>query len=337
MTLSKAAVSVSAEKINAFELFHIFPAIGFYLKKMIIPFPLNFAISNINTTIYSIVFFSFCLLSIYWGINKKISFLLVSMILVISFAPALPIAFGHIAWVPFAERYLYLSVSLAAICMVAYGRSVVQRGLISSKKQWIVFFAIIFVFSIATVQREFVWKNSQSLWADTLKQNPDSSMVLFKYGQAFGGETEIWAYQRAIANSDNFKFRDVTFLGIARYESAVQNYDKAIENIDKALAIKKNFNNLCQAAEIVLSMKAEDERMGKEYTAQAIKYYQIAYTKRKTAFVLYKIGTLMNQTCQKAESMQILEKVRHNHPNSKYALYAGTLLKKMSSYKNTEN
>lgn len=130
------AVAVGSGRANFFQFFHIFPVIAFYLKKLIIPFPLNFAISQINTVIYSILFF----------------------------------AFGTIAWVPLAERYLYLSVSVAGICLAACGRYFVEKRFISSKNQWIFLFALAFVFSIATLNREFVWKNSQSLWTDTLKK-----------------------------------------------------------------------------------------------------------------------------------------------------------------------
>jgi len=154
-------------------------------------------------------------------------------------------------------------------------------------------------------------------------------MVLFKYGQAFGREKEIWAYKKAIAISDNFKFKDLTLLEIAEYEKSVGNYDKAIENIEKALAINKNFENLCQAAEIILSIGLENKHLEKEYTAQAIPYYKSAYKTHKTAFVLYEIGILMKKTGRQAEAIQIFKKVIHKHPKSKYALYAGIQLKKI--------
>jgi len=322
-------IDTGSGEISFFKFFQVFPVIAFYLKKLIIPFPLNFAISQINTLIYSMVFFAFCMLNIFWFFKKKRFLALWSMILVISFVPALPIAFGTIAWVPFAERYLYLSVSVAGICMAACGRYFVKKGFISFQNQWIVFIVLILVFSITTFNREFVWRNNQTLWADTLKKNPNSSMVLFKYGQAFGREKEIWAYKKAIAISDNFKFKDLTLLEIAEYEKSVGNYDKAIENIEKALAINKNFENLCQAAEIILSIGLENKHLEKEYTAQAIPYYKSAYKTHKTAFVLYEIGILMKKTGRQAEAIQIFKKVIHKHPKSKYALYAGIQLKKI--------
>ena len=331
--MPESAVSMENGKTNFFQFFHIFPVIAFYLKKLVIPFPLNFAISQINTLIYSMGFFAFCILNLLWCFKKKVSFVFWSLILVISFIPALPVAFGAVAWVPFAERYLYLSVSVTGICMAACGRYFVEKGLISSKNQWIVFIVLIFIFSMATFNREFVWKNSQSLWADTLRKNPDSSTVLFKYGQAFGGETEIRAYKKAIALSKIFKFKDLTLLKVAEHEKSVGNYDKAIENIEKALRIKKTFDNLCQAAEIILSIGTDDEFLKKEYTAQAIQYYLSAYEKRNTAFVLYRIGILMEKAGMRAEAMQIFKKVIHKHPNSKYALYANTLLKNLNFMK----
>ena len=335
--MSENTVAVSGTKRNFFQFFHVFPVIAFYLKKLVVPFPLNFAISRINTLVYSILFFAFCMFNVFWCFRKKISFILWSMILVISFIPALPVAFGAIAWVPFAERYLYLSVSVAGICMAACVRFFVQKGYLDKKKQWIVFIALTFIFSMATLNREFVWKSSQALWADTLKKNPDSSMVLFKYGQTFGGEAEILAYKKAITLSRDFKYKDLTLLGMAEYEKSARNYDKAVAHINMALHIKKNFKNLCQAAEIVLSIAADDCLWEKEYTARAIQCYQMAYKKHKSAFVLFRIGTLMKRTGRQAEAIKKFNAVIQNHPHSKYAFYAKLQLKKMESYQNTVN
>jgi len=52
--------------------FQVFPAIGFYMKKLVVPFPLNFAISHIDTQIYSIVFFLLLLFNVIcWFKGKK--------------------------------------------------------------------------------------------------------------------------------------------------------------------------------------------------------------------------------------------------------------------------
>ncbi|RLB88192.1 MAG: hypothetical protein DRH26_14100 [Deltaproteobacteria bacterium] len=233
------------------------------------------------------------------------------------------------AWVPFAERYLYLSASVAGICIAACGHYFVGKGIISFKSQWIFFIALIFIFSITTFDREFVWKDSQSLWADTLKKNPDVSNVLYAYGHAFGGDTKIWAYNKAIASSETFKYKDITLLGIADYERFFGNYDKAVENIEKALSIKKSFDNLIQAAEIVLPMEKDDKGLEKEYMAQAIEYYKAAYKKRNVAFILYQIGILMIRSGRSKEAVQVFEEVIRKHPNSNYSIYCQKLLHKL--------
>ncbi len=323
---------VSKGKTNIFQFFYIFPVIAFYLKKLFIPFPLNFAISQINTLVYSMGIFIFFMLNIIWCFQKKFSLALVSMILVISFIPALPVAFGAMAWVPFAERYLYLSASVTGICLAGCGHCFIKKGHISFKSQVIVFMALIFIFSMATFNRAFVWKDSKTLWADTLKKNPDSSMVWFKYGQAFGGETEIMAYKKAIAISENFKYKDIALLGIAEYERSVGNYDKAVENIEKALSINKTFDNLSQAAQIVLSMESRDKGLEKKYMDQAIEYYKSAYEKQRLAFILYRIGILMRESGRQQEAMQVFEAVIYRHPDSTYAIYCQKMLLKLPKF-----
>lgn len=328
--------------IDVLKIIYIFPVIAFYLKKLVMPFPLNFAITQINTLFYSVLFIAFFLFNIIGLLKKKIFYVFFSIILVISFVPALPIALGGIAWVPLAERYLYLSVSIMSIAMVFLIKSFYEKGIFSSKGLIIVCGILILTFSVSTLNREFVWKDSQSLWADTLKKNPDSSMVLFKYGQAFGGEKGQWAYQKAIANSDDFKWKAMTFMEIANYERSVGNYDIAIVNFEKALNMKNSFKNYCEAAAVVLSMESEDIQKEQEYISKAIEYYQLAYAKKKPPFVLYKIGILLKKIDKIDEANELFIKIIKKYPASIYALHAKKQLGKnkkvlIQNFKQTES
>ena len=125
--------------------------------------------------------------------------------------------------------------------------------------------SLIVIFAVTTLNREFVWKNSKTLWMDTLKKNPDNSMVLFKYGQTVGGEKGQRAFKKALANSENFKWKFLTLMEIARYESSIGNYDESIVNLEKALNVKKNFASYRDAAQIVSGFGSNNPLQQQEY------------------------------------------------------------------------
>lgn len=309
-------------KIDIVKILYVFPVIAFYFKKLIMPFPLNFAISQINILFYSFLFVAFFCINIIWCFKRKIPHVFFSILLLFSFAPALPVALGGVSWVPLAERYLYLSLTIFSIAMVFLVRSFYENGIIGRK--WLLIFcgAISLVFFVSTLSREFVWKNSESLWADTLRKSPDSSMVLFKYGQTFGGEKAQWAYKKALANSYDFKWKADTLMEMAVYERSIGKYEKAIEIFKQALAVKSTFDNYCEVAANILGMTADNVQQEQGYIKKAIGYYKLAYMKKKTPFVLYKIGILLKKTDKIDQANELFMEVVKKYPDSMYAVYA---------------
>lgn len=315
-------------KIDILKVLYIFPVIAFYLKKLFIPFPLNFAISQINILFYSFLFVVFFFLNIIWCFNRKLSYVFFSILLFFSFAPSLPVALGGVSWVPLAERYLYLSVAIFSIAMVCLVKTFYENGTFSCKYLLIFCGVIFLIFSISTLNREFVWENSKALWADTLKKNPENSMVLFKYGQTFGGEKAQWAYKKALANSDDFKWKATTLMNVATYESSLGNYDKAIELFEQALTIKKTAAYYREIADNILNMKADDIQTEQNYIKKAIGYYRLSYMKKKTPFVLFKIGILLKKTDKTDKANELFKEIVNKYPDSKYALHAKKQLEK---------
>jgi tetratricopeptide (TPR) repeat protein len=174
-----------------------------------------------------------------------------------------------------------------------------------------------------------VWKNSKTLWIDTLKKNPDNSMVLLKYGQTFGGKEGQWAFKKAIASSENFEWKSMTFMEIARYESSIGNYDESIVNLEKALAVKKSFSNYRDAAQIVSGFDCNNIQKQQEYINKTIEYYKKAYSRKKTSSVLFQTGILLRKTGKNSEAEELFVEIIRKFPDSKYALYAKKKLEKI--------
>ncbi len=313
---------------DVLKILYVFPVIAFYLKKLIFPFPLNFAISQINTVFYSVLFVVFFMSNIICLFKRKFLYVFISILLIISFMPALPVALGGVSWVPLAERYLYLSVSIMSIAVAFFLKISYQKGIFNDKSLMIVCTSLIVIFASTTLNREFVWKESKTLWADTLKKNPDNSMVLFKYGQTFGGEEGQWAFKKAIASSENFKWKSMTFMEIAKDERSNGNYDESIVNLEKALEVKKSFTNYRDAAQIVSGFDSNNIQKQQEYINKAIEYFKLAYGKKKTSFVLFKTGILLIKVGKNNEAEELFVEIIRKFPDSKYAFYAKKQLEK---------
>ncbi|MCF6248062.1 MAG: tetratricopeptide repeat protein [Desulfobacula sp.] len=306
----------------------IFPVIAFYLKKIIFPFPLNFAITSIHTIGYSIGFAAFCLVNLILLVKKQFILVICSMMLIMSFLPALPVALGKIAWVVLAERYLYLSVAFFAVFVPVYLHFLLLKNKISKKILSIILVLLISVFFVGTATRVWVWQNSKTLWADTLVKNPESSQVLVKFAQTMENEKSIWAYRKALSVSSYFKYKDIALMALATHEASLNNYEPTMEYIKKALQFNDNSENFFEAAQIVQGFETDDKKDKAKYNRQALSYYQTGYNKKKSDIVLYKIGNLYRQLNQIESAKAVYKKLIVQYPDSEYAKYAEVILAK---------
>jgi len=148
----------------------VLKASGFYLKKLIQPFPLNFGITHISDWYLPVGLFAALL--VLWQLkrqNLSAFFFLCAFSVSCS---ALMIPLLRITWTPLGERYMYipsafflLGVSLALPHCSLGGRSrVAARATL---------FLLLAVAAIGTQQRVFLWQDNLALYRDTLRQSPD--------------------------------------------------------------------------------------------------------------------------------------------------------------------
>jgi len=151
-----------------------FKVIGFYFKKLFIPWPLNFAITKINKTFY-LFFGIFVLLLIAYSLVKEKNGVSMSLTWSLCFMlVAVIVALKRLAWTPLAERYVYIS-SFGMALFVGYTMLKVNK-LDSLRLKKAVFSAIgiyASVFVISTAYRNYIWKDNYRLYLDTVKKSPD--------------------------------------------------------------------------------------------------------------------------------------------------------------------
>ena len=145
-------------------------AFGFYMKKVILPFPLNFAIDRVEP-VYFWVGIVTALLSLALLLRRDLLSVFL-LFIVLTIFPALLNAVMEFAWTPYAERYLYLSSAMLAI-----GLSTVMPQRVGLQK----FHTLLIVILIAcylpvSLQRNLLWTNELKFMELTHAQSPQHAV-----------------------------------------------------------------------------------------------------------------------------------------------------------------
>lgn len=148
-------------------------SVGFYIKKLLWPYPLNLAIQNINEPVYfiasaaAIIVMSICFLRYH---SSRLPLLIITFCLI----PPLLAFHGNIPWTLYAERYLYLPM---------VGMTLLIGLLLANTPrlpQSLPFFLII-PFAVTTVHRSWQWADPVALWQDTVRKSPNFPPVSVTY------------------------------------------------------------------------------------------------------------------------------------------------------------
>jgi|MudIll2142460700_1097286.scaffolds.fasta_scaffold14192_2 hypothetical protein len=164
-------------------IINIFPLFAQYLEKLLLPLNLNafhvlHPISSvlgprgISGLVVTVAF----LLSAFVAFRKSREVFLCQLFMVIPLLPVLYIPV--LGQNPFAERYLYLPwFGFVLLTALLQKRSWTDAPKIAGGVT-IAFIAMAGLYSLATVERNSVWKDDYSLFEDTVKKSPDAAIPL---------------------------------------------------------------------------------------------------------------------------------------------------------------
>lgn len=149
-------------------------AIGFYLKKLIWPFPLNLAVDSINLSLYLPVAILLLLVAAIMLLRLRETRLQL-LIIVGCLGPPLLALHGSIPWTLYAERYLYLSMTGMVLLV----------GLLAarfwSRPAVVLSFGVVLACALAANGRAALWADQMALWRDTVEKSPQVSQVRTAY------------------------------------------------------------------------------------------------------------------------------------------------------------
>ncbi len=178
-------------------------AIGFYVKKMILPLPLNSAITEVYPA-YG--FLGAVFLVLLWCLfyrNRLAGVLFAAAFLLC--LPAVLVAVKQIAWTPFAERYLYLPSAFFVLGLSVWIRSnsMQLQGVVTK-----ITLFIVFISAFACLQRSMLWSNKLAFFQDAITKSPGFGSLYNELGNLRLQSGEIDQAGDAYSVADRLNRRD---------------------------------------------------------------------------------------------------------------------------------
>jgi len=300
-------------------IFYVPATITFYIKKLFIPFPLNFAIHKINVPLYFSLFGLTASLNIFFIIKKKYAPALWLALVITAFLPAVFVAFSRMAWTPFAERYLYLAVPVWSLGIGMFFQWIYAIWPSRANRLTALVFSVLLIFSITTFSRTLIWKSNLSLWEDTYRKSPDSGKVLYKYGAALGGEKGLVYFTKAVALSRDDEWKDMSLLALAHQALKDKQYQTAARYADQAIKINPGLENHTRAVDIIRAIPCSPPTDCVPKTKKLIMYFEKIYSKSHNPWALFQIAQLYAKAGNLAKSRSFTNKLIDKFPSSRYA------------------
>jgi tetratricopeptide (TPR) repeat protein len=304
------------------------------LKKIYVPFPLNFAIVEVDPLyeLLAIPIVIFCV----WLVYRRtlVSALFLSGVFMI--APAFLIAFNQIAWTPYAERYVYIASAFIVVASVFYLGSFVQE-VNSSIVVRLGIPCLLVLLGLATLERSWIWHSNLTLYADTVEKSPTFSNAWNEYAVALAHNGELERAKSALIKAGSlyhFEYDQKSDINIADLLFLQGKEDEAQKLFDKV--IKKTKGKSPLVYERILShlydklLKAKDPVEQKKISLELIRYSETLYALNKDPFLLFRMGQIYSSLGERQKALSYYKHAYNEfHEGDKYKVFAQKLIARL--------
>jgi tetratricopeptide (TPR) repeat protein len=279
-------------------IWHSLTALGFYVKKLLVPAPLNFAIVDIDQPIYVVVGGMFIAATTVMVLRRGMEGFLLWWGTV-SISPALLVAASGMAWTPLAERYLYLpSVGFSVLFVTVLSRLWMWRPDQQARRVAAIAacVSVIVWFGVLTFQRNLQWEQPVKIWEDTVRKSPRFASAYNEYGialmEARRYDEAKAQFERAIALGYTERPRQNLAL-IAEYEDHnTREAERLLHaELDHGVRTPRLYIRL---AGTKLALAGEEPDRHEAYVREAVEMYERAYELDPSNHLMhYRIGQLL--------------------------------------------
>lgn len=276
-------------------LFVFLRAFGFYVKKLFFPWPLNFAIVEVDP-LYELFAIPIVLVCIFIAFKRTlVSALFTAGLLLIT--PSFVIAFNQIAWTPYAERYVYLSSAFITVSVLAY----LRQHLVFPNPifQRVTVLMVVGGMAISTGMRNYTWQSNLRLCRDTVEKSPQSKDMRVLYSALLaesGDYSNAMTHARIASTLFSLDYDERPELNMAYIAHRQGLVDEAII-INEAILAKSKHSST-KSLENLSSLWEEKGRIAtdaivkEESIKEAINYSIQLHNKMPDPNTLYRIGKL---------------------------------------------
>lgn len=296
---------------------------GFYFKKVLIPWPLNFGIVEISGwyVLAGALLAGLLLLALLRG-GVPGAFCLVAFCVL---APALLVVFGKMAWTLIAERYLYVSLAfLAPPAALGCARVHSRLAMPLRRAAEAGMVLLLLLFFATTLHRSWIWQDNLRLYQDTVAKSPGFTAARAELASALlrhGREDEarqILEQLQSVAPDSSYVVDDIN---LARLLAVQGETDRAYAMLmDKLNASPKRYHEILQTLVFVNDRRIERakgparEAIQRENLGWLLEQQRV----RPDPFTLYRIGKLHIQLGQREDALAFLRQSLATAPADAY-------------------
>lgn len=332
ITKSKEALSLITMLLTSIKIF------GFYIKKLFIPIPLNFAIVEIYKYTYISLGFILLIISMFM-LKKRNIFSFFFLFTIPFFLIAIPVAIYKMAWTPYAERYLYISSFGVSAFIV-----LVINHFIREKIKYTLLILLVVVSGIITANRNLVWQNNLSLFEDTVRKSPNYSPARNEYGIALsknGRNAEAEEQLRiadSLSGSSGYMLPKINEIEVKKVTK--ENITEAKEGYKKLLNSRTDIKlhslkRLVTLTEFQLLNNKNSENT-KTLITELISYFDEINEIEKNGYNYYRLGQLLLATGNKNMAVESFTKAAELEPDAYFAFAAKKLAKDIKNEINSK-
>jgi Tfp pilus assembly protein PilF len=168
-----------------------FVSLGYYLKLLAVPYPLNLFIENVpagdNRATAWLLIGLVGSVGILWMLIRGTRSLwgVAAVWFILGLAAPMVVPFVRVSATPLAERYAYLASGgfVLFVALALFG----IRDWRPSRIPWAesLLGVIVVLFSVMTLARNAVWRDEVALWKDTIRKSPEASFPHFNLGLVY--------------------------------------------------------------------------------------------------------------------------------------------------------
>ena len=319
---------------------------GFYLKKFLYPYPLNFTITEINLPLYStlgvaaLLVFTFSTLS---ERSRKYHFFVFWAFLAVG--PAALISFTDIAWTPWAERYLYFSLvplSIAAVSVV-FSLSKI-KGENSKEVVSLLLATLCGCFFFSTLDRSNLMNDDLELLEDSYRKSPGFISIAVVYANSLAQNKRLEEAEAILLDSEKLPgAKHTLYYSLGYIHKINADYEKAESYLYEALrearedkrlvtmgrTFRKDIFLTFSELEMLKARKTGSMEEGREHFFKAADFLIAAYGELPDSFLLYRTAKLYLSMGENELAAEYFRKFIERRGDDFYREAAEKLLKKI--------